>query len=99
MSIRASICASFEDTSFDPANNLVFYKDGNWWSPEPVTGPDLAQTLYGKQLAVDFLQWSVSTDNTEKLVDIINAMPAEKGGVERGFIEFIASRAPAGAMA
>lgn len=99
MSIRAFIYASFEDRSFDPSKNLAFHKEGSWWKPEPVTGPELAQKLYGKQLAVDFLDWSAGTGETDRLVDIIDAMPAEKGGVERGFLEFIAASAPNGAMA
>lgn len=100
MSIHARIYASFEDRSFDPSKNLAFCKDGNWWCPEPVTGPVLAQELYGKQLALDFMDWALgSCESTKRLVDIVNAMPAEKGGVERGFLEFIAQAAPMGAMA
>lgn len=99
MSIIARIYRSYESRDFEAASCLAFVTPDSWWSPPVMTGPDLALGLYGKQMAVDFLDWAEMTGATERLVDIVSAMPAEKGAVERGFIEFIAGAAPAGARA
>lgn len=99
MTVRATIYRSYDDRCFEPAKCLAFVEGDNWWTPPTVTGPELAQQLYGKQLAVDFLDWAEATGWTERLVDIVSAMPVEKGAVERAFIEFIAASAPKGARA
>ncbi|HED4877398.1 TPA: hypothetical protein R4K21_003217 [Stenotrophomonas maltophilia] len=77
---------------------LSFVTEKSWWAPDKVTGPEFVLELYGQQLAVDFMQWSLENSGEEFFAEIIEAMPRKIGTVERSFLDTIMKWGQCGAQ-
>lgn len=89
---RMSVC------EVEAAEALDFVSAESWWCPPAIEGPDIAKSLYGRQLAVDFVQWMTDNWSPESFAKIVQAMPKEQGVVEQSFLQMIAEWMPAGSM-
>ncbi|MGH8037213.1 MAG: hypothetical protein ACREPD_05680 [Stenotrophomonas sp.] len=89
---RVSVC------EMEAAEALDFVSADSWWCPQQVSGPEIAQKLYGRQLAVDFSQWMTDNWSPESFAKIVQAMPKDQGLVEEAFLQMIAEWMPVGSM-
>lgn len=86
------------DRKMPVVEDLLFYRDGNWWKPPKITGPEIARVLFARQMAVDFIHFAdclgmMDEDAQEEcsnpLSRVVSAMPAEHGIMEITFLKYI----------